>query len=190
MILSDERLRGLLIGYPPERQHALAVFQDLQRECGYLPKEHIVEAARYLGMPLSQAYAMATFYRSFSLTPRGKYVIKVCDGTACHIKDSKGVLACLERELGVSLGGTDADGLFTIEEVACLGCCALAPAIQVGEEYFGKLDDAKIAEVIAQFRAQEGLVAQSAAAAATSDGSAAVAPEGAAVAQAAGEVSA
>ena len=156
MILSEERLRELLTRYPPEMQHALAVFQDIQKECGYLPKEHIVDAAQYMRMPLSKAYAIATFYRSFSLEPRGRYVIKVCDGTACHIKDSKAVLDCLRRLLGVDLGGTDADGLFTLEEVACLGCCALAPAMQVGEEYFGKLDDDKIAEVIAEFRVQSG----------------------------------
>ena len=156
MILSDERLRELLTRYPPETQHALAVFQDIQKECGYLPKEHIIDAAQYLSMPLAKAYAIATFYRSFSLEPRGKYVIKVCDGTACHIKDSRGVLECLKRLLGVELGGTDSDGLFTVEEVACLGCCALAPAMQVGDEYFGKLDDEKIVEIISAFRAGEG----------------------------------
>ena len=152
MILSPERLTGLLEAYPPERQHTLAVFQDIQKECGYLPKEHIIQASKYLHIPLSQAYAMATFYHAFSLTPRGKYIIKVCDGTACHIKDSHTVIQALERELGVKLGGTDADGLFTIETVACLGCCALAPAMQIGEEYFGNLTDDKVVEVIGAFR--------------------------------------
>ncbi|MCL1846419.1 MAG: NADH-quinone oxidoreductase subunit NuoE [Coriobacteriia bacterium] len=155
MILAQEKLTELLQAYPPERQHTLAVFQDIQKECGYLPKEHIVAAADYLKVPLSQAYAMATFYHTFSLTPRGKHVIKVCDGTACHIKDSKGVLQSLERLLGVGLGGTDADGLFTIETVACLGCCALAPAMQIGEEYYGNLTDEIIAEVIADYRRRE-----------------------------------
>ena len=155
MILSQTRLSELLQAYPPEKQHVLAVFQDIQKECGYLPKEHIREAARYLNTPLSQAYAMATFYRSFSLQPRGKYIIKVCDGTACHIKDSKGVLETLQRLLGIGAGGTDADGLFTIEVVACLGACALAPAMQIDEEYFGKLDDEKITEVISAFRKKE-----------------------------------
>ena len=155
MILTHERLAGLLEAYPPQRQHTLAVFQDIQKQCGYLPKEHIVAAADYLKVPLAQAYAMATFYHSLSLKPRGKYVIKVCDGTACHIKDSQGVIESLERLLGVGLGGTDADGLFTLETVACLGCCALAPAMQIGEEYFGKLDDEKIAQVIEVFRRAE-----------------------------------
>ena len=155
MILAQERLRELLEVYPPQRQHALAVFQDIQKECGYLPKEHIIDAAEYLGLALSQAYAMATFYHAFSLVPRGKYVIKVCDGTACHIKGSADVLATLKRLLGIELGATDEAGLFTLEEVACLGACALAPAMQIGEEYYGKLDAERIAEIISSYRAKE-----------------------------------
>jgi len=158
MILAPERLQELLWAYPPERRYALAAFQDIQKDCGYLPREHLVEAAEYLHMPLSQAYAMATFYHAFSLEPRGRYVIKVCDGTACHIKGSATVLSTIKQLLGVDLGGTDKDGLFTVEGVACLGACALAPAMQIEEEYFGKLDAEKIAAVIStyQARADEG----------------------------------
>jgi len=155
MILSSERLTGLLTFYPPEKQHALAVFQDIQKLCGYLPKEHIVEASRYLGLPLAQAYAMATFYHAFSLKPRGKYVIKVCDGTACHLRGSKLVLETLRQLLSVDLGGTDPEGLFTVEGVACLGACALAPVMQIGDEYFGHLDEEKVAEIIADFRQRD-----------------------------------
>jgi len=155
MILSPERLTGLLESYPPEKQHTLAVFQDIQKLCGYLPKEHIVEASRYLGVPLAQAYAMATFYHAFSLTPRGRYVIKVCDGTACHLRGSRVVLETLRRLLQVDLGGTDPEGLFTVEGVACLGACALAPVMQIGDEYFGHLDEGKVAAIIADFRQRD-----------------------------------
>ncbi|MCL1895125.1 MAG: NAD(P)H-dependent oxidoreductase subunit E [Clostridiales bacterium] len=155
MILSKEKLDGLLSAYPRDKRHALAVFQDIQKECGYLPREHIVDAAAYLGLPLSQAYAMATFYRSFSLEPRGKYVIKVCDGTACHIKGSVGVLGCLEGLLGTGPGGMDKDGLFTVETVNCLGACALAPVMQIGDEYYGGLTEEAIAETINGFREKE-----------------------------------
>lgn len=152
MILAREKLSKLFEQYPRDRRHALAVFQDIQRECGYLPKEHIEDAAEYLNIPLSQAYAMVTFYHAFSLEPRGKYVIKVCDGTACHIGSSTKVLDALKRLLGIEPGGTDAEGLFTIETVACLGTCALAPVIQIDNDYFGELDEEKVAGIITQFR--------------------------------------
>ena len=152
MILSPEKLLNLLQRYPQDRRHSLAVFQDIQRECGYLPKEHIEAAANYLHIPLSQAYAMATFYHALSLEPRGKYIIRVCDGTACHIKGSEGALDALRRLLGIEPGATDAEGLFPVETVACLGACALSPVMQIGEEYFGRLDDAKIAQIIAEYR--------------------------------------
>ena len=155
MILSHEKLSRLLEAHPREKQYTLAVFQDIQKECGYLPKEHIVEAAEYLDIPLSQAYAMATFYHSLRLQPRGKYLIRVCDGTACHIRDSKSVLDSLKRLLGVAPGGTDADGLFTVEIVNCLGACALAPVMLIGDEYFGSLTDEKISGIISGIRENE-----------------------------------
>jgi len=155
MILSQERLLGLLEAYPPEKQNTLAVFQDIQQQCGYLPKDHIIEAANYLNVPLSQAYAMATFYRAFSLQPRGKHVIKVCDGTACHYKDSRSVLETLGRLLGIGLDETDEAGLFTVEGVACLGACTLAPVMMIGEEYYGKLTEEAIIEIISEYRQRE-----------------------------------
>jgi len=155
MILTSEKLLELFRKYPRERRHALAVFQDIQRECGYLPRDHIEEAAGYLNIPLSQAYAMVTFYHAFSLEPRGKHVIRVCDGTACHIRGSLTVLDSLKNLLGIGPGGTDGEGLFSIETVACLGTCALAPVMQIGEEYFGGLDEEKITGIITQYRKNE-----------------------------------
>ena len=152
MILPREKLLDLFKQYPRDRRHALAVFQDIQKECGYLPKEHIEEAAEYLNIPLSQAYAMVTFFHAFSLEPRGKYIIRVCDGTACHIKGSVSVLDSLKRLLGVEPGGTDADGLFTVETIACLGTCALAPVMQIGNDYFGKLEEKTVSDIIKQYR--------------------------------------
>ena len=155
MILTQEKLLELLNRYPRERRYALSVFQDIQQQCGYLPKEHIVEAAGYLGVPLSQAYAMVTFYHALSLDPGGKYVIRVCDGTTCHIKGSPDALDSIKRLLGLDPGETDEEGLFTVETVACLGACALAPVMQIGDEYFGNLDDEKISGIIAGFRENE-----------------------------------
>ena len=158
MILPQEKLLELFRLYPRERQYALAVFQDIQKQCGYLPKEHIIDAAEYLKIPLSQAYATATFYHALSLKPRGKYVIKVCDGTACHIKDSMSVLGTLKGLLGVNLGETDKDGLFTVETVSCLGACALAPVMMIGEEYFGMLTAEKITGIITGLQKKEASV--------------------------------
>ncbi|MDR2736827.1 MAG: NAD(P)H-dependent oxidoreductase subunit E [Gracilibacteraceae bacterium] len=155
MILKEDKLSKLLQKYPQERRHTLAVFQDIQHECGYLPKEHIIEAARYLKTPLAQAYAMVTFYRSFSLLPRGKYVIRVCDGTACHIKNVQGRLDCLKRVLGLDPGETDKDGLFTVETVSCLGACAISPVMQINEEYYGNLTEEKIYEILADLYRKE-----------------------------------
>jgi len=157
MILSRERLLELFQTYPRDRRYALPLLQDIQKQCGYLPKEHIIEAAVYLGVPLSRVYAMATYYRSFSLEPRGKYVIKVCDGTACHIKDSKNVLETLKGLLCVDVGGMDKDGLFSVETVNCLGACALAPVMMIDEEYFGKLTEESIAEILVEFRKREAV---------------------------------
>ncbi|MCL1791367.1 MAG: NAD(P)H-dependent oxidoreductase subunit E [Peptococcaceae bacterium] len=155
MILKEERLTQLLQKFPPERRQSLAVFQDIQQECGYLPKEHIIEAARYLKMPLAEAYAMVTFYRSFSLDPRGKYVIKVCDGTACHIKNVQGRLDCLKRILNLDPGETDKDGLFTVETVSCLGACAISPVMKVNDVYYGNLTEEKIYEILADLYRKE-----------------------------------
>ncbi|MDR1701240.1 MAG: NAD(P)H-dependent oxidoreductase subunit E [Sporomusaceae bacterium] len=152
MILSREKLAELLESHPREKRYALAVFQDIQKECGYLPKEHIIDAAAYLNISLAQAYALVTFYRAFSLEPRGKHVIKVCDGTACHIRGSLKVLDCLQDLIGIEPGGTDAEGLFTVEVVNCLGACALSPVMQIGDEYFGSLTDETVTEIITGIR--------------------------------------
>jgi NADH-quinone oxidoreductase subunit E len=155
MILSQEKFLKLLRAYPQERRHALAIFQDIQQECGYLPKEHIVEAAQYLKMPLSHAYAMATFYRSFSLKPRAKYVIKVCDGTACLAKRGRAMLDNVTRILGIDAGGTDKEGLITVETVSCLGACAISPSMQVNDDYHGNLTLEKIYDVLAEIYRKE-----------------------------------
>ena len=146
MILSEDKLSELLQAYPQERRHVLAVFQDIQQACGYLPKEHLIEAARHLKMPLSQAYAIATFYRSFSLKPRAKHVIKVCDGMACHIQNGRNVLNTLKRIAG------DTDGLITVEAVGCPGACAAAPVIQIGEECHGNVTPEKIHDIVVEIK--------------------------------------
>lgn len=141
---SDENLLAFLKPYPQKRQYALAVFQDIQARWGYIPRSSLPLASVYLKVPLAELYAMITFYRSFSLAPRGRHVIKVCDGTACHIRGSLRAVDALERLRGLKPGQTTEDGLFSLEVVNCLGACALAPAMIIDEEYFGKLTEEKI----------------------------------------------
>lgn len=115
------------------------LLQDVQAAYNYLPAEAILRVAEHLGVPLSKAYSVATFYKAFSLKPRGKRIIQVCMGTACHVKGATRVLEAFSRELGVAPGGTTADLEFSLEAVRCLGCCSLAPAVTVGDELVGEV---------------------------------------------------
>jgi NADH-quinone oxidoreductase subunit E len=137
--------------YPNDRRYALAILQDMQRAFHYIPREGLEAAAEYLGCGLSDLYSMATFYKALSLTPKGRHIIKVCDGTACHIRGSVTLLDALRRRLGVEPGGTTADGLFSLEIVNCLGACAIAPVMIVGEEYYGSLTIEKLDAVLQEY---------------------------------------
>lgn len=119
---------------------ALEKIQDL---CGYLPGEALVLASEELNVPLSQVYAVATFYNAFSLKPKGKHRLHVCMGTACHVRGSPQVLYRLELKLGVQPGDTTPDGLFTLETVNCLGACALGPIVVSDGEYSGQMTPQK-----------------------------------------------
>lgn len=151
-----ERVAEIVNGYPGDGNAAIAVLQDMQAEFHYLPREGLLEASRRLKVPLSQLYSIATFYRAFSLVPRGVYTVKVCLGTACHVRGAVRVLEKLERELGVQAGGTTSDLNFTLETVNCLGACALGPLVMVGGKYFGKMNPARVNRVLDGFRQAKG----------------------------------
>ncbi len=121
------------------RDQLIAILQDIQKQLGYLPKPALVEAAGILDVPFMQVYEVATFFKSFSLEPRGKRVISVCTGTACHVRQSPLILQALERRLGIESGQTTPDGEFTLLEVGCLGACALGPVVDVNGEIFGQM---------------------------------------------------
>jgi NADH-quinone oxidoreductase subunit E len=154
-LITQQELHNVLDAYPKDRQYALAILQDMQRAFHYIPREGLQCAAEYLGCGLSELYSMATFYKALSLTPKGKHIIRVCDGTACHIRGSVTLLDALRRRLGVEPGGTTEDGLFTLETVNCLGACAIAPVMLVGEEYFGSLTIEKLDGVLEVFEEEE-----------------------------------
>ena len=128
--LSKEIAR-VLKSYPREKRYSLAILQDLQHSFGYIPREGLEAVSAFLGIKLSALYSMATFYRALSLKPRGKHIIQICDGTACHIRGGPILLDALNRSLGIRPGETTKDGLFTLKTVNCMGACAIGPVMVV-----------------------------------------------------------
>ncbi|UCD18578.1 MAG: NAD(P)H-dependent oxidoreductase subunit E [Candidatus Zixiibacteriota bacterium] len=133
------RLQGIFGRNPREPGSLIAVLQDIQREFHYLPREALSETAKALEVPLSKVYSAATFYSAFSLTPRGENIIRVCKGTACHIKGADLLLDQLESGLGIKPGETTPDLKYTIEVVNCVGACAMAPVMIVNAKYHGNV---------------------------------------------------
>ncbi|MFA9422740.1 MAG: NADH-quinone oxidoreductase subunit NuoE [Sedimentibacter sp.] len=142
----------ILKKYPKEKRFTLAILQDIQKMYGFIPREIMNYIAEYLSLPVSEIYSMATFYKSLSLKPKGKYVIKVCNGTACHIRGSNALMEEVAAQLKISPGETTGDGLFSIEIVNCLGACALAPVMVVNDKYYGQMTKNKVEAVINQYR--------------------------------------
>ena len=126
----------------------IQVLQEIHSEYNYLPAEAVKTAAMALGVPLSRAFSLATFYRSFSLEPRGRKIVKVCLGTACHIRGGPTVLESFEESLHLKPGGTTEDRAFTLETVRCLGACAMAPLVMVNETYHGQMDPEKVKNLV------------------------------------------
>jgi len=145
-----------LTGRPAGRQRALIqVLQDIQDRFHWLPPETLGQVAEALGVPLARVYGVATFYRSFSLSPRGRHVCTVCLGTACHVRGGGAVLESFERRLGIAAGRTSSDGAYTLEKVNCLGACALAPLAVVDGRYHGQMTEAKVEAVLAAVKKNE-----------------------------------
>jgi NADH-quinone oxidoreductase subunit E len=138
--------------YPPKDKSTLiAVLQDLQNIYGYLPETALQEVADFVGLPLSRVYGVATFYNQFRLTPLGENVIRVCRGTACHVSNSANILFNLETALNIKAGQTTRDKKFTLETVACIGACSIAPVITVNEDYFGKVAVKEIPNIVKKY---------------------------------------
>ena len=139
-----------------QKSALIAMLQDVQQEFNYLPEDVLAHLSRTLGVPLSRAYSLATFYRAFSLKPKGKHPIAVCMGMACHVKAAVKILEKFERQLKIKLGQTTPDLNFGLEEVRCLGCCGLAPVVTVGLDLFGKVTLPKVDQIIRQYSAKGG----------------------------------
>jgi NADH-quinone oxidoreductase subunit E len=131
----------------------IPILLDIQHECRYLPEDALVTVSEKLKVPLSQIYSLATFYKAFSLKPRGKHSISVCLGTACHVQGSTMILEKVERDLDVKRGSTTKDLNFDVEEVHCLGCCGLAPVMTVDGDLYGKVTLTKVPSILKKYLA-------------------------------------
>ncbi|MGI6618062.1 MAG: NAD(P)H-dependent oxidoreductase subunit E [Saccharofermentanales bacterium] len=147
-----EDIQAVVDRYPKDPRYALSAMQDMQRQFNFLPREGLEALSKHLACPFSQLYSVATFYKAFTLTPKGKHVIKLCDGTACHIRGGSMLLEGVTRELGIRPGETTADGLFTLELVNCLGSCAIAPVILIDDTFYGKMTLERLPGVLQSYR--------------------------------------
>ena len=134
------------------RSPTYSILQKIQEAYGYLPEDIIKRLSEKTGIFVSRIMGVATFYSQFKLKPSGKHSIKICFGTACHVNGAETVAEALCDELGIELGDTTEDGEFTLESVACLGCCSLAPVITIDDEAYGRLTPTKVREVIRNYK--------------------------------------
>ena len=136
-------LMVILDKYRGQRDALITVLEELQDHYGYLPQQGLQYAARELGFPLSQVYGVATFYNLFQLKPPGRYIVRVCKGTACHVNRSGEILAMIKAKLGIGEDETTPDGMFTLQTVACMGACSLAPVVVVNDRTYGRMTPEK-----------------------------------------------
>ncbi|MCK4966273.1 NAD(P)H-dependent oxidoreductase subunit E [bacterium] len=149
------KLNLILSKYEKKRENLLAVLQDVQENDNYLSKDILKKVAEEFSLPLSEVFSLATYYKAFSLKPKGKYIIFVCMGTACYVRGSEKILQKIETDLGIKTGDTTTDGMFTIETVNCLGACALGPLVVVNNDYYGEMTSAGVKTVLKEYRYRE-----------------------------------
>ena len=147
-----QRFLGIMEEYPAEQRFALAILQDFQHEFNYLPEQSLAAVSEYLDVPVAQLFSIATFYKALSLTPKGKHIIKVCDGTACHMCGSSSLLVSIKQVLGIDPDELTADGQFSLECVNCVGSCALAPVMIIDGNYYAKVDTEKLIAILEDYR--------------------------------------
>ncbi len=138
-----------------EEGRLIPLLQQAQSEDGYLRRERLEEINRISGIPLAQIYGVATFYAQFRLKPAGKFLLRVCHGTACHVSGAVELSQAVEKHLGVPNGETTADRMFSIETVSCVGCCSLAPVMMIGSATFGNLSPSAAVKVVKKFQKGE-----------------------------------
>ncbi|MDD2401332.1 MAG: NAD(P)H-dependent oxidoreductase subunit E [Clostridia bacterium] len=152
--LKKEQILGIIEKKNGEKEQILSILMEIQKESGknYVDKEWARIVADELGIPLTKVYDVLTFYAMFSTEPRGKYVIEVCNSAPCHVVNGSAVVQMFEEELGIKMGETTADGLFTLQYVPCFGACDIGPAVKIGEKVYGNLTKEKVTELLNSYR--------------------------------------
>lgn len=146
-----ERLSGVLAPYRGQKGATIPVLQKVQEELGYLPEDAITEIAKFLGLSENEVYGVASFYAQFRFERQGEHVMRVCQGTACHVRGGRRILETVESELGIRSGETTDDYKFSVETVACFGACALAPVMVVDKTVNGRMTTAKVRKILAPY---------------------------------------
>ena len=144
----EERLRAILSSHEARKGELIPILQHVQAEYGYLPQETMLEVARFTRMPEGRVYGVASFYAQFRFAPVGRNMVMVCRGTACHVRGAPRILQEMENRLGIKVDETTPDLEYTLETVACIGACCLAPVVKVGAEVHGKLQASGVAKIL------------------------------------------
>jgi len=147
-----ERVDSLIEPYLGRKEMMIPALQKVQNHFGYLPRPAMEQVSKRMRVPLSRLYGVATFYAQFKMKPRGRYIIRVCKGTACHIQGSPKIAERIEETLGIESGETTDDLRFTLEEVACIGACALAPVIMINDDPHGRLSPDKVKDILDNYQ--------------------------------------
>ena len=150
-VLDSQFLDGVLQKNAYDTENVIMILQDITARYNYLPEVALTYVAKKMNIPVSHIFSVATFYKAFSLTPRGKYIINVCTGTACHVRGAEKIKETIEEKLHIHEGETTEDLMFTLDTVRCLGCCALGPVITVNQKSHGGLARKKTANIIEQY---------------------------------------
>lgn len=153
MAVNTEKIREIFAGYAPEKGNFMVLLHEVQKACGnWLPEEALKEVSKLAKMPLNKVYGFVTFYTMFSTKPRGKHIVRVCKDGPCAVKGSLVLLELLEKELDIYSGETTEDGLFTLEETACIGTCTAAPAMMIDDEVYGNVTPESLNTILKKYR--------------------------------------
>lgn len=152
MAIDLTKTKKIIDSYRGKKGILIPLLQDVQKQYGYVPPESIKLIAKAFDLFPSEIYGVLTFYTQFHTAPRGKHIIKVCQGTACHVMGGKALLDYISDKLNIDDGETTSDGVFSLERVACLGCCGMAPVIMIDEDFYGGCDFKKINQIIQKYK--------------------------------------
>ena len=151
MEIDTSKVDEVIDSFRGDLSQLIGILQDIQANFNYLPREALVRVSERLEIPISQVFGVATFFKAFSLKPRGRHQINVCLGTACHVRGGARILGKLERDLEIEAGGTTEDLRFTLESVRCLGCCSLGPVVVIDNDTYGRLNQERVTKLLDQY---------------------------------------